>query len=70
MNIQVNGETVEIGSQTTVAQLLVERDVKMPDRVVVELNAEVVDRVAFNDTTLQDGDKVEFLYFMGGGTWT
>ena len=70
MNIQVNGATVETGGQTTVAHLLVEREVKMPDRVVVELNGEVLDRAAFEHTTLQDGDKVEFLYFMGGGTWT
>lgn len=68
MTIQVNGETTQIGTEVTVTQLLADCKVKMPDMVSVELNGEILSRSAFNSTTLRDGDRVEFLYFMGGGT--
>jgi sulfur carrier protein len=67
MTIQVNGEAVEIGGEMTVTQLLAEREVKMPDMVSVELNEGVLSRSDFDGTTIREGDKVEFLYFMGGG---
>ncbi len=67
MTIQVNGEAAEIGGEMTVTQLLAEREVKMPDMVSVELNGDILSRGAFDGTTVREGDKVEFLYFMGGG---
>ena len=39
----------------------------MPEMVSVELNGEFLRREVFESTTLKEGDKVEFLYFMGGG---
>jgi len=68
MNIHINGEPAEIGGETTITQLLADRNVKMPDMVTVELNGEILNRGSFAETTVKDGDKVEFLYFMGGGT--
>jgi len=53
----------------TVSELLVEQNVKMPDMVSVELNNQILKRSDFEDTVFKDGDKVEFLYFMGGGSW-
>ena len=67
MTIHVNGEPVEIGGDMTVTQLLADRKVKMPDMVSVELNGEILSRDAFDATSVNDGDRVEFLYFMGGG---
>jgi sulfur carrier protein len=67
MTIQINGEPAEIGGEMTVTQLLAERKVKMPDMVSVELNGEILSRGTFGETAIKDGDKVEFLYFMGGG---
>jgi len=67
MTIQVNGEPMEIGDEVTVTKLLTLREVKMPDMVSVELNGEILAREMFDSTALQDGDSVEFLYFMGGG---
>ena len=37
------------------------------DPEVVELNEQILKRSLFDSTQLKDGDKVEFLYFMGGG---
>jgi sulfur carrier protein len=67
MNIVVNGEQIDCGDSMTVSELLVEQKVKMPDMVSVELNGQIVRRTEFEQTVLKNDDKVEFLYFMGGG---
>lgn len=67
MQIQINGEPAEIGRSMSVTELLAERDVEMPDMVSVELNGEILSRDSFDSTKINEGDKVEFLYFMGGG---
>ncbi len=69
MKIVVNGEQVDCGDGLTVNELLIEQKVKMPDMVSVELNGQILRRTEFEQTTLKDDDKVEFLYFMGGGNW-
>jgi len=68
MNIVVNGEEVNCGDGLTVSELLVEQRVKMPDMVSVELNGQILRRNKFEATTVKEGDKVEVLYFMGGGS--
>ncbi len=70
MKIVVNGEQVNCSDTLTVDELLVEQKVKMPEMVSVELNGQVLRRTEFEETTLKDNDKVEFLYFMGGGCGT
>jgi sulfur carrier protein len=67
MTIEVNGEATEISGEITVTALLAERDVEQPDMVSVELNGEILSRADFDSTTVKEADKVEFLYFMGGG---
>lgn len=68
MRIRINGEETEVGDDLTIAQLLVEGKVKMPEMVTVELNGEILDRQEFDAIRLEEGDQVEFLYFMGGGS--
>jgi sulfur carrier protein len=68
MNIKINGENETITSPTTVAQLLTLKNVEMPDMVSVQLGGEFVERQLFSSTTLKEGDEVDFLYFMGGGS--
>lgn len=67
MTITVNGEAVEIPADSSVAQLLTLREVKMPEMVSVEINGDILDRNTFDSTTLKESDAVELLYFMGGG---
>ena len=69
MQLTVNGKSVEAAA-TTVTELLVELDVKNPDQVAVELNGGIVDRATYDDTRVNKGDQLEFLYFMGGGRGT
>ena len=68
MNLIVNGKKTNIADGLTVSQLLVQENVKMPDMVSVELNGQILKRTKFEETILKDDDKVEFLYFMGGGS--
>jgi sulfur carrier protein len=70
MKLVVNGNDVEVSDGINVSQLLIERKVKMPDMVSVELNETVLQRAEFETTLLREGDRVELLYFMGGGRGT
>ena len=67
MKLIVNGKESDFADSLTVSELLVEQKVKMPDMVSVELNGQILRRTKFEQTILKDDDKVEFLYFMGGG---
>ncbi|TAJ29837.1 MAG: sulfur carrier protein ThiS [Nitrospirae bacterium] len=66
MQILVNGESREFKADTTVADLLRELDVK-PDRVAVEVNREILDKGAFAQRSLREGDRIEIISFIGGG---
>ncbi|MBI4437172.1 MAG: sulfur carrier protein ThiS [Candidatus Omnitrophica bacterium] len=66
MQIVVNGKKEEVGERTTVASLLKEKKIMM-EMVAVELNGTVLPRSRYAETSLKEGDRVEFLYYMGGG---
>ncbi len=68
MNLVVNGKNADITGSLTVSDLLKKEDVKIPQMVSVELNGRILKRSEFETTKLKDDDKVEFLYYMGGGT--
>ena len=69
MKITVNGKetTIAENPDRTVDSLLEELDVSQRLYVTVELNGEILDRSAYETTPVNDGDVIEFLYFMGGG---
>ncbi len=68
MKVKINGkeETIE-KNNITVSELLEIKKVKMPEMVTVEHNGEIVDRENFSKTYIENGDTIEFLYYMGGG---
>lgn len=68
MNLVINGKETNINDGLTVNQLLAQENVQMPDMVSVELNGQILKKTKFEETVLKDEDKVEFLYFMGGGS--
>ena len=67
MKITVAGVKKEVADGLTVAALIEQENVETPQYVTVSVNEEFVESGAFGETTLKDGDEVEFLYFMGGG---
>ena len=67
MKITVAGEKKEYDDQITVAKLIELEKVETPQYVTVSVNEEFIDPAEFDTRRLNDGDEVEFLYFMGGG---
>jgi len=67
MNLIINGEPREVGSAATLSALLVHLGLK-PDRVAIELNRDLVRRELWENTQLREGDKLEIVQFVGGGT--
>lgn len=69
MKITINGKETAIpeNPSRTIDSLLEELDVSQRLYVTVELNGEVLDRPAFESKPVNEGDVIEFLYFMGGG---
>ena len=67
MKITVGGEKKEVADGLTVAELIELEQVETPEYVTVSINEEFIDSSTFKSHVLQEGDEVEFLYFMGGG---
>jgi thiamine biosynthesis protein ThiS len=67
MKIVVNGEQHEAEEFLTVAHLLQKLNLRS-EQVAVEVNLKILDRGDFPTWNLHDGDKVEILSFIGGGS--
>ena len=67
MFITVAGEKKEVKEGLTLPELIEQENVETPEYVTVSINEEFVEGDQKESTVLQDGDVVEFLYFMGGG---
>ena len=63
----VNGEEQEVTLPLTVSEVINLNNVLQPEMVSVQVNEEFVERDDFSTTSLNDGDSIDFLYFMGGG---
>jgi sulfur carrier protein len=66
MKIVVNGEKQELESSITLSELLTLNRVEQPDMVSIQLNGEFVYKENYA-TPVNEGDEIDFLYFMGGG---
>ena len=67
MKLTVAGERKEYEDGISVAKLIEIENVETPEYVTVSINEEFVESGYFASRILNDGDEVEFLYFMGGG---
>jgi len=67
MKIIVNGEEQEHNTPLTVTSLLQGLDLRT-EQVAVEVNLTILNRSDFPTWNLQEGDKVEILNFIGGGS--
>jgi sulfur carrier protein len=66
--LQVNGRRVELDGPTTLLAYLEKLGVSAR-AVAVELNGEILERSAYEDAKLHDGDVVEIVRMVGGGAW-
>ena len=67
MQVYINGEARELSGPTSLAELITELDLPAT-RIAVELNLTVVRRNDWSTTVLQDGDRIEIVHFVGGGS--
>ena len=72
--IYVNGDVQEVSLPLNVSELIQQLLVENPEMVSVQVNEEFAERDDWDSIQLKEGDKVDFLYFMGGGqeldNWT
>jgi len=66
MTLTINGEDREF-NVTTLCELVSQLGMK-PDRVAIELNRELIRRDRWSETPLSNGDKLEIVHFVGGGS--
>jgi thiazole synthase len=67
LQITLNGDAHEVAGPLTVSELLDRLNID-PRRVAVERNLVVLKRDAFADTTIEAGDEIEIVNFVGGGS--
>jgi sulfur carrier protein len=67
MNVFINGEQRSLPDIPTLAALIEHLGMKA-DRVAVELNREIVQRNKWPETPLREGDRLEIVHFVGGGS--
>ena len=65
MQVKINGKPEEIQGGT-VLDLLAAKKIE-PQMVAVEVNDKMLERDHLATTILNEGDHVEFLFYMGGG---
>ena len=67
MTITLNGDRHVLDAPATIAGLLAQLGID-PRRVAVERNFVVIKRDAYATTTIEDGDQIEVVNFVGGGS--
>ncbi len=66
IEVIINGEKREISNSTTIKQVLT--DLGIEEKTMASaVNLEVVKKENWDNYLLKDGDKIEFLHFVGGG---
>ncbi len=66
--IYVNGDAKEVALPANVTELTKQLEIDNPEMVSVQVNEEFAEREDWEKIQIQEGDKVDFLYFMGGGS--
>ena len=67
IKIRLNGKDNEIKSGMTVSDLLLKWKIR-PELVTVEVNENILQKLDYESTAIKEGDNVEFVFYMGGGS--
>ncbi len=68
MRIEINGEHRELSQSTMTLRDLIDELSLAPQRIAVEVNKRIVSRDNWESTSVADGDRIEIVHFVGGGT--
>ncbi|HEY9136280.1 MAG TPA: sulfur carrier protein ThiS [Pseudomonadales bacterium] len=66
MKVIVNGDTLEVGQNSSLTAL-VEQLGLTEKRIAIELNREIIPKGLHGETQLQAGDTIEVVQAIGGG---
>lgn len=66
ITLQVNGEARQCSPQTNLPKLLEQLGMN-PRLVAVEYNGEILHRQFWDETLIQEGDRLEVVTIVGGG---
>jgi len=67
MKLIINGEERSLENVSSLTSLLQQLGLKA-DRVAIELNREIAARTSWDSTQLKDGDRLEIVQLVGGGS--
>ena len=67
MNLVINGERVEVPETVGTITGLLEHFDLQEKVVIVEKNAEILEKTAHTESTVSNGDRIELVHFVGGG---
>ena len=67
IKIYINGKEEAAGDNDSISMLLADRKIR-PEVVTVELNDKIIEKSEYGETFLKPGDRLEFVYYMGGGS--
>lgn len=69
MNITVNDKNLKITEkQFTVLDVLKNENIINIDSIAVQYNGEFLDKNLYASTIISENDKIDYLFFVGGGT--
>ena len=69
MKVTIAGNVKDIAEGITLAQLVTDEKVENPEYVTVTVNDEFVENHDLENVVVKENDNIEFLYFMGGGSF-
>ena len=66
IKITVNGKQMQVIPKYSLNSLIAK--LKMPlNKIAIELNKKIIDKKKISKISLQNGDKIEIVHFIGGG---
>ncbi len=66
ITVQVNGEEHSLSNSVALPEFLSQIDLN-PRLIAIEYNGEILHRQYWNETRLQNGDRLEIVTIVGGG---
>jgi len=66
IKILINGKKESIDGESTISQLLNIRNIRK-EVVTIELNDNIIPKESYDHIVVKEGDRIEFVYYMGGG---
>ena len=66
MNIFINGKVSEVKKNINIQDILRMNNIS-DENIVVEINRTIISKMYWNDTKIEENDKIEIITAVGGG---